>query len=117
MEQEEKFLQNAKHVLDAAEKNLDAGTVARLRAARRTAIENGRHKSSWTRPGWLLPVGGFATAGIALTVAGLLWFSAPNGNLMQAGVGDIELLAADEHPDFFTELEFYEWLEGNENAV
>jgi hypothetical protein len=50
-------------------------------------------------------------------VAGLLWFSAPNGNFMQAGVGDIELLTAQENPDFFTELEFYEWLEGNENAV
>ena len=59
----------------------------------------------------------FATAGIVLAVAGLLWFSAPNGNPMQASLGDIELLAADEHPDFFTELEFYEWLEGSEDAV
>ncbi|MCR4346947.1 MAG: hypothetical protein NUV55_07070 [Sulfuricaulis sp.] len=117
METEDKFLKHAKRVLDAAEKNLDAGTVARLRAARRTAIEDGRHKSSWTRPGWLLPVGGFATAGIVLAVAGLLWFSAPNGNLMQAGMGDLELLTAQENPDFFTELEFYEWLEGHENAA
>jgi hypothetical protein len=36
---------------------------------------------------------------------------------MQTGVSDIELLTAHENPDFFTELEFYEWLEGNENAV
>jgi len=50
-------------------------------------------------------------------VAGLLWFSAPNGNPMQAGVGDIELLTAHENPDFFTELEFYEWLESSDNAV
>jgi hypothetical protein len=117
MEQEEKFLQDAKRALDAAEKNLAAGTVARLRAARRTAIEQGLQKPARTRPGWLLPVGGFATAGIALTVAGLLWFSAPNGNPMQAGVGDIELLTAHENPDFFTELEFYEWLESSDNAV
>ena len=34
MEKEEKFLNAAKRVLDDAEKNLDAGTVARLRAAR-----------------------------------------------------------------------------------
>lgn len=114
---EEKFLQRARRALETAEKSLDAGTVSRLRAARRTAIEDGLYKSAKTRPAWLLPVGGFATAGIALAVAGLLWFSAPNGNLMQAGMGDIELLAADEHPDFFTELEFYEWLEGHENAV
>ncbi len=117
MDREDKFLQDAKRALDAAEKNLDAGTVARLRAARRTAIEQGLHKPARARPGWLLPVGGFATAGIVLAVAGLLWFSAPNGNLMQANMGDMELLTAHENPDFFTELEFYEWLEGNENAV
>lgn len=117
MKTEDKFLQDAKRALDAAEQNLDAGTVARLRAARRQAIEQGLRKPARARPAWLLPVGGFATAGIALAVAGVLWFSAPNGNFMQAGVGDIELLTAQENPDFFTELEFYEWLEGNENAV
>jgi hypothetical protein len=117
MASEDKFLQDAKRALDAAEMNLDAGTVARLRAARRQAIEQGLHKPARARPAWLLPVGGFATAGIALAVAGVLWFSAPNGNFIQAGVGDIELLTAQENPDFFTELEFYEWLEGSENAV
>lgn len=117
MATEDKFLQDAKRTLEAAEKNLDAGTVARLRGARRTAIETGLHKSDKTRPGWLLPVGGFATAGIALAVAGLLWFSAPNDNLIQTSLGDIELLGVHENPDFFAELEFYEWLESNENAV
>jgi hypothetical protein len=117
MDKEDKFLQDAKRALDATEQNLDAGTVARLRATRRQAIEQGLHKPARARPGWLLPVGGFATAGIVLAVAGLLWFSAPNNHLMQTGVSDIELLTAHENPDFFTELEFYEWLEGNENAV
>ncbi len=116
MDKEEKLLQDAKRALDAAEKHLDAGTVARLRAARRTAIEEGLQKTAEARPGWLLPVGGFATAGIALAVAGLLWFSAPNGQLLQAGVGDMELLTGKESPDFFAELEFYEWLEHQANA-
>lgn len=117
MASEDKFLQDAKRALDAAEQNLDAGTLARLRAARRQALDQGRRRPAPARPGWLLPLGGFATAGIALAVAGLLWFSAPNGNPMQASLGDMELLTAHENPDFFTELEFYEWLEGSENAV
>ncbi|MDH3513412.1 MAG: DUF3619 family protein, partial [Gammaproteobacteria bacterium] len=98
MTDEEKFLQEAKLALDAAGKNLDAGTVARLRAARRQAIEQGLQAPTHARPRWLLPVGGFATAGIALAVAGLLWYSAPNGNLMQAGMGDMDLLTAQENP-------------------
>ncbi|MDH3563185.1 MAG: hypothetical protein OEN49_07290, partial [Gammaproteobacteria bacterium] len=76
METEEKFLNRAKAVLDEAEKNLDASTVARLRAARRTVIEEGSRSLAKLKPGWLLPVGGMAAAGIVLIVAGLLWFSA-----------------------------------------
>ena len=78
METEDKFLNAAKRALDDAEKNLDASTVTRLRAARREAIEQGLRRPSRMRPGWLLPVGGFATAAIVFAVAGLLWFSAPN---------------------------------------
>ena len=46
METEDKFLNAAKRALDEAEKNLDAGTVARLRAARREAIEQGLRRPS-----------------------------------------------------------------------
>ena len=88
MDTEEKFLNAAKRALDDAEKNLDAGTVARLRGARRAAIEQGLRRPSRLRPGWLLPVGGFATAAIMFAVAGLLWFSAPNSNLLPADVSD-----------------------------
>ena len=114
METEEKFLKAAKRALDDAEKNLDAGTVTRLRAARREAIEQGLRHPSHMRPGWLLPLGGFATAAIVFAVAGLLWFSAPNPNLLQANVSDIELLTAHENPEFFADLDFYDWLDNND---
>lgn len=117
MDTEEKFLNATKRALDNAEKNLDRGTVARLRAARREAIEQGLHKPARARPGWLLPAGGFATAGVVIAVAALLWFSAPDTNLMQANVSDIELLTAHEGPEFFADLDFYDWLENNHDAV
>ncbi len=117
METEDKFLNAAKRALDDAEKNLDAGTVARLRAARREAIEQGLRRPARMRPGWLLPLGGFATATIAFAVAGLLWFSAPNPNLLQANVSDIELLTAHENPEFFADLDFYDWLDNDSDAV
>ena len=117
METEDKFLNAAKRALDEAEKNLDAGTVTRLRTARREAIEQGLRRPSRRRPGWLLPVGGFATAAIVFAVAGLLWFSAPNPNLLQANVSDIELLTAHENPEFFADLDFYDWLDNDSDAV
>ncbi len=117
METEDKFLNAAKRALDGAEKNLDAGTIARLRAARRAAIKQGLRQPSRRHPGWLLPVGGFATAAIVFVVAGLLWFSAPNSNLLQANVSDIELLTAHENPEFFADLDFYDWLDNDSDAV
>jgi hypothetical protein len=116
METEDKFLNAAKRALDDAEKNLDGGTVARLRAARREAIEQGLRRPARLRPGWLLPVGGFATAAIVFAVAGLLWFSAPNPNLLQTNVSDIELLTAHENPEFFADLDFYDWLDNDSDA-
>ena len=117
METEDKFLNAAKRALDDAEKNIDAGTVARLRAARREAIEQGLRRPARLRPGWLLPLGGFATAAIVFAVAGLLWFSAPNPNLLQPNVSDIELLTAHENPEFFADLDFLDWLEHNDNGT
>ena len=116
METEDKFLNAAKHALDDAEKNLDAGTVGRLRAARRAAIEQGLRRPSRRHPGWLLPVVGFATSAIVFAVAGLLWFSAPNPNLLQPNVSDIELLTAHENPEFFADLDFYDWLDNDSDA-
>ena len=119
METEEKFLKHAKRVLAETEKSLDAGTLARLRAARRRAIAAGLRRPWRARPGWLLPVGGFATASIVLAVAGLLWFAAPDDKpFQQANVDDLELLTARDNPEFFSDLEFYDWLEniGNGSA-
>ncbi len=117
MDKEDKFLKDAKRALDEAEKNLDRDTVARLRAARREAIEQGLRRPSRMRPGWLLPAGGFVTAAIVLAVSGLLWFSAPNNDLAPVGMSDIELLTAHENPEFFADLDFLDWLEHNNNGT
>lgn len=117
METEAKFLNAAKRVLDWAEKNIDAGTVAHLRAARRQALEEGRRRPLHVRPTWLLPVGGLATAGIVLTVAGLLWFMAPNTPApLQASMDDLELFTARDNPEFFADLDFFIWLDDNPDA-
>lgn len=114
MDKETKFLNAARRALDAAEQNLDAATVARLRAARRQALDEGRR--THTRPAWLFPVGGLVTAGVVLAVAALLWFGAPNPAPVPVNLGDLDLLTAHESPDFFADLDFYDWLDRNADA-
>ena len=116
MDQETKFVSAAKRVLDKAEKNLDAVTVERLRAARREALDEVLHRPAPMRPAWLFPFGGLVTAGVVLAVAALLWFSAPSPNLVQANLSDLDLLTAHESPDFFADLDFYDWLDRNADS-
>lgn len=111
METEANLINVAKRMLDQAEKDLDAGAVARLRMARQQAIEQGLRRSLRSRPAWLLPVRGMVTAAVVLAVAGWLWFSIPDTNPMQASVDDLELLSAQENPEFFADLDFYDWLD------
>ncbi len=112
---DDKFLNAAKHVLQQAEENLDPATIARLRAARRSAIEDGLRTKSSAWRNWLLPVGGMVTAGLVVAMAATLWFSPPN-NLIQANVDDVDLLTAHESPEFFADMEFYSWLDDDNDA-
>ena len=112
---DDKFLNSAQRSLREAEENLDPATIARLRAARRNAIEQGlRSKSSLWRA-WLLPVGGAVAAGLVVIMAAALWFSPPT-NLIQANVDDVDLLTAHESPEFFADMEFYSWLDDDNDA-
>jgi hypothetical protein len=65
-------------------------------------------------------LGGLATAGMAAVLAGLLWFNAPSDlpgprHPETAGT-DMELLATKDNPDFYTELDFYDWLAAEADA-
>ena len=116
METDDKFVSAARRMLQEAAKNLDAANVARLRAARRRAVEEGMRWPMHARPAWLLPAGGVVTAGVVLAVAMLLWFSAPNPAPVPVNLGDLDLLTAHESPDFFADLDFYDWLDRNADA-
>ncbi|MHB8622166.1 MAG: hypothetical protein ACYC9J_12220 [Sulfuricaulis sp.] len=109
METDANLINAARRLLDQAERDLDAGAVARLRAARQQAIEQGLRRSARARPAWLLP--GLATAIGALTVGGWLWLSAPQTNPAPVSMDDLELLSAQENPEFFSDLDFYDWLD------
>ncbi len=119
-ETDRKLETQARRLLDDAAQNLDADTVARLRAVRarawQLAEQAPRVPVARPRRRWWLPVGGLAIAGIVLAVAGTLWFAAPGGAPI-TGFEDVELLASKESPEFYTELEFYNWLADRTDAT
>jgi ferric-dicitrate binding protein FerR (iron transport regulator) len=110
-----------KQLLDAtarlrheSERALDELTIARLRAARLNAAAH----SPGRRRFWTL-AGGVAAAGMALALAGVIWLRVPselpNAQPTEPPLADLELLATDS-PDFYGNLDFYEWLASQSGA-
>jgi hypothetical protein len=114
---EQELLEATRRLLRESERGCDEFTVARLRAARLRALDA-------KRPRFLLPSGktmsGFATAGVVAALAGVLWFNTPSDLPIPRGsetaVADIEMLATKESPEFYTDMEFYNWLASETDA-
>lgn len=114
---ENELLETARRLLRESELGQDEFTVARLRAARLRALE------AKPRP-WLPSMrwlGSVVAAGAVAMLAGVIWLNTPSDvTLPRANdstvVADIDLLTAKETPEFYTELEFYDWLESDADA-
>lgn len=109
--------QQARRLLDEAASRLDETTVTRLRGARARAWQLAETAPAARRPRvrWWLPLGSAALGLVALAVVSALWFATPAGAPL-SGIEDIELLASKENPEFYAELEFYQWLASRVDA-
>ncbi|MEK6550777.1 MAG: hypothetical protein AABZ50_03970 [Pseudomonadota bacterium] len=87
----------------------DELTRARLKAARLRALDHYRPGRGW-RPLWAWSAG-LSAAAMVMTgvVAGWLWFASPSAPQPHS-IDDLELLAAQDNPEFYRELDFYQWL-------
>lgn len=99
-------LQQSKQLLDEAERQIDAATLARLRAARRTALAA---DTPSRRPAWLVPAGGLAVAATVAALTVSLWQMPADPERVEA-LEDIALLSDEAEPEFYAELAFYRWL-------
>jgi ferric-dicitrate binding protein FerR (iron transport regulator) len=114
---EDKFLEQTRRALDRTAADLDMITTAKLRAARLRALDAAR-VPSWRRP-WLVAAGGLATTALVAVVAGLLWLAPPATtpvNVAAVDAEDVELLDSQESPDFYADLDFYDWLANRDNV-
>jgi hypothetical protein len=119
------FLANVRAALDGHAADLDEISVARLRAARRRAVDSAADR--WAVAdglrevrGWLglHPWQGGVLGGVTvalLTVA--LWqILPPEAGTDPVSDVDVELLSNVEQLDLYENLEFYEWLSSQPNA-
>jgi len=106
---EEHFVAAMKAALDHRLESLDGETTECLKQVRRQVLERGAAQ----RPRWVQAAGLAAVAASALLVVSL-WFVGEGGRdapellpLME----DLELLSTREDIEFFEDLDFYLWLD------
>ena len=107
----------AKQVLDESAEGLDAATLSRLNRARQRALEQARPRAR--RP-WFVPAG-LASACAVLIAVAVAW-QMPTHNatpaLTDANAGtfasDMDMMSSDDGLDFYEDLDFYAWLDAQE---
>lgn len=102
----------AQNLLDQAAHDLDARTLSRLRHARAEAWRRADHGVG--RGQSRILAGGAALAGVVIAVAAGLWLALSPRPPALAAVEDVDLLIAQEGPDFYTDLDFYRWVAAHE---
>jgi hypothetical protein len=105
---DDEFLQRARTELDRGARALDELTVARLRAARRRALDAAPRR----RIG--LVAAAFAATAVTAGLVALLVFT-PAANPPAVGLEQIDLLVEAEI-DLYDNLEFYRWLTEQQHA-
>jgi ferric-dicitrate binding protein FerR (iron transport regulator) len=104
----EAWVERAVALLDESARNLDAATLSRLNRARQTALAPRRRP----RQAWLVG-GSLAAAALALVIGVGLGHrvSSPTASPADAaGQDEIDALVGDDNPDLYENLEFYAWL-------
>ena len=112
------WINQAKMLLDQSAQGLDAATLSRLNRVRQAALARPR-----AAPRWFLPAGMASACGLLLAV--VAWYGhVPSGGaapipppLMAAASSngsDIDLVSSDDSLELYQNLEFYAWLDAQD---
>ena len=108
------WVTDARALLDASTQSLDAATLSRLNRVRQAALAQRRRKSRT----WWLPAASLA-ASCALVLAVAAWYPHQRGGVApatRAAATDAEVAAADDGIEFYQDLEFYAWLDAQQDG-
>lgn len=104
------LLQRAREALDARTEGLDAATLGRLRAVRRTALQaTAPRRSRWRS--WMPAAGLAGSLAIAGLLAIVLWPGSSPTTLPTNRAADFEMLTSDAGLELYQDLDFYLWLQ------
>jgi len=107
---DETLAEQAKEAFDQSVDGLDAATLSRLNRGRQAALaEAAQPNRQWLR--WMPATG--AAAAVLLVVMTLQ--SPGDVDVMSAPATDLEILLSEESIEMIEELEFYSWLETQED--
>ena len=116
------WISRTKVLLDESADGLDAATLSRLNRARRAALEHARPRVARR---WFLPAGLASACGLLLAVA--VWHARAPADAARlpelpfsAGVSsngaDIDLVSSDDSLELYQDLEFYAWLDAQDQG-
>ena len=105
--QDNRFLAEAKRILDQSVQSLDHHKIVGLQRARMLALEQGPHR----RPliGWTW-VSGLAVASVAVLCMVFLLNRQDTSNQHHPMLEDLELMTSTENVELSEDLDFYDWL-------
>jgi hypothetical protein len=110
---DEAFAEKAKQLFDESVEDLDGQTRSRLNRGRQAAL----NELTAGRPVWVqwAPAAGIAAAAV---VAVVLWTGSPPVDELtpSASATDFEILLTEESFEMLEDLEFYSWIDLDEDA-
>lgn len=114
------WIDQARTLLEESAQALDAATLSRLNRARQAAIAQRRPRATQR---WFLPAGLASACVLLLAVA--TWHSYAPMDTTASGLpfvtkgasdGDIDLVSGDDSLEFYQDLEFYAWLDAQDQG-
>jgi hypothetical protein len=113
--EQQPWIDDARALLDESAQALDGASLSRLNRARQAALAQRRQRR---RVSWWLPVAGVACSA-ALLLAVTVWapHRAPGAAPAQHATASLSGDAEDESIEFYQNLEFYAWLDAQEQET
>lgn len=114
-EQDQKLADKVTAALDEKLQSTDARTLQGINLARRTALAGQRKKA----PGrsWWLPLGSATAVACSVLVVVSLLSRPDSGEVVLHDELPLELLASQDELEFYEDLDFYLWLERQDDNV